>query len=347
MVEKNKMISIILPNLNHRQFLKERIESIQNQTFEDWECIVIDGFSDDGSWDFFLETAKNDARFKIFQEPRKGVYDAWNKGIERAAGEFIYIATSDDTMSPIFLEKMLAALLQHPECNLAHCCLTIIDERKTVNKIDWNFLNPALYFKDLMKISHIRQKPHDAILYSCLSSVYVSITQLLIRKKLFNEIGLFLTQYGSTADFEWCMRAAFFSDTIHVPEYLASWRLHAQQATQQNFLKTTEHKKMLIFFVKHAFKKFKNKNKNSNLKIKKRDLLFIYNYELFLLLLKEKKGKIKKALFLLSWFFKNSQIVIHFLKNKNKTTFNHKDELEFAEKLNKKYQLKNLIKIVQ
>ncbi len=123
----NKRVSIILPNLNHLRFLPDRIDTILNQTFTEWECIVIDGYSDDGSWEYIKERTGDDQSFRLYREPPKGPYDAWNKGISRAEGQYIYIATSDDTMAPRCLEVMFNALENYRQCQIAHCCLKVID----------------------------------------------------------------------------------------------------------------------------------------------------------------------------------------------------------------------------
>jgi glycosyltransferase involved in cell wall biosynthesis len=73
------------------------------QTFRDWEAIVLDSHSTDGSWEFFRSVASNDWRFRLYQIPREGVYAALNRGMELVSGEFLLIATCDDTMHADFL----------------------------------------------------------------------------------------------------------------------------------------------------------------------------------------------------------------------------------------------------
>lgn len=58
-------VSICLPNLNNRLYLEERIATIEAQTFQDWELVVCDNFSDDGAWEFFQELAARDSRVQI------------------------------------------------------------------------------------------------------------------------------------------------------------------------------------------------------------------------------------------------------------------------------------------
>ena len=250
------MVSIILPNLNTPlNFLKARIASILQQTFMNWECIIIDGYSDNGSWECLQEMVVTDTRFRFYQRPRKGIYDAWNEGLKLVTFEYVYIAPSDDTMQPDFLEKMVAGLEQFKHCSIAHCCLEIIDSDGLKSNIkNWDSFHHLKYFNNEVNVRHIRYAPLDAIIYCNIGSVYTSFTQLLIRKKVFNTIGVFLTDQGTIADFEWCLRAAFIFNTLHIPEYLATWRVHENQATNDSMLGTAFLYEKYMFFIKQAIK---------------------------------------------------------------------------------------------
>lgn len=224
-------VSILLPNLNTRPFLEERIQTIYDQTFTDWELIIVDNYSDDGAWEYFQECARKDARIHISQAPRAGMYANWNNCIRLARGEYVYIATSDDTMSPDCLEKMAGGLDRHLSCDLCHCCLTVIDEQGHELEGWWLSLPPQVFYGSLVFQKHIRKAPLDGVLHGCLNTIYHSITQLLIRRTVFARWGVFRTDWGSRGDFEWEMRASLACDTLHIPEYLASWRIHPTQAT--------------------------------------------------------------------------------------------------------------------
>lgn len=251
----SNLISIILPNLNtDLYFLKDRVQTITNQTFTNWECIVADGYSDNGSWEYLKEVSSGDKRFKLFQFKKEGIYKAWNSGIELAKGKYIYIAPSDDTMMDDCLQKLYDALEQYPSCEMACCLLKIIDkDGLPIPGNNWDNYYPTQYFKALMQKRHIRRAPHDGILHCGIQTVYTSITQLLIRKSLFAKVGLFLTDKGPTADLEWGMRASLIADVVHVPEYLATWRLHDQQASDDAGQWDPASFKKFRGYIDHAF----------------------------------------------------------------------------------------------
>ncbi len=291
-------VSILLPNLNNRPYLDERIRCIREQTVEDWELIIVDNYSDDGAWEFFLECAEKDPRIRLSQAPRQGMYANWNNCIRLAKGEYVYIATSDDTMTPDFLEIMTTALDEHPGCGLAHCKLRIIDENGDPHSIlPWDKFFCAAYFGELIHKKHIRSAPHDGLLHCGVKTVYTSITQLLIRRRLFDRIGLFLTGYGSIADFEWEMRASLVTDTIHIPEYLATWRVHNKQGTDQDFLNSSKHRTKLLKLVNHAFNKAKKINPTLLKGIKKKVLKHLYLKEKLKFEIMEQKRKGSSGLY--------------------------------------------------
>ena len=104
------------------------METILAQTVTDWELIICDGYSDDGSWEFF-QKFRNDPRVTLFQAPRLGTPGSWNYCLERARGEYFYIATSDDTMSSDCLESLLRPLESNGQIGLAICDFEAIDDQ--------------------------------------------------------------------------------------------------------------------------------------------------------------------------------------------------------------------------
>jgi glycosyltransferase involved in cell wall biosynthesis len=235
-------VSICLPNLNNRPYLDERLTSILAQTTADWELVVSDNFSDDGAWEFLQAQARQEPRMQIVQAPREGMYANWNRCIERSRGEFVYVATSDDTLAPDCLEKMMAALDAHPECDLAHCPLRIINEKSDEVQGWWPTLSTfARSTGSLLQCPHVRRAPFDGLLHLLGDSVYISITQVLIRRSLFERIGRFETRWGSIGDFHWQMKAGLLANTIHVPDTWGGWRVHPHQATAAARLGAPEH----------------------------------------------------------------------------------------------------------
>lgn len=104
----NELISVIVPNYNHSLFLKERIDSILEQTYSNFEIIILDDCSTDNSREI-IEAYRNNPKVYqiIYNENNSGsTFKQWNKGIGLARGEYIWIAESDDYAKPRLLEVL-------------------------------------------------------------------------------------------------------------------------------------------------------------------------------------------------------------------------------------------------
>ena len=115
-------VSIIVPSYNHAQFLEERIESILNQDFHNFEVILLDDLSPDNSAEI-LKKYQDHPKVShcIINEKNSGsTFYQWNKGIDLAKGELIWIAESDDVADPHFLAKLVPKFDQNPNLVLAY-----------------------------------------------------------------------------------------------------------------------------------------------------------------------------------------------------------------------------------
>lgn len=237
-------VSVLLPSLNAREFLKPRIDSLLKQTFTDWEAIVLDSQSTDGSWEFFKSIAKSDSRFRLYEIPREGLYAALNRGLELAAGEFLHIATCDDTMATEFLAEMLDAFSRCPQAGLAVCDVLLINrkgnelspqdligrltKRARKNLLRLDVVRTAFPGEAAQNINY-RPVPHDCLLHFGGGSVYLSLNQLVVRTVLARAAGPFETSVGSVADFGWLLRLTRSTGSVHVPKKIATWRFHGNQ----------------------------------------------------------------------------------------------------------------------
>ena len=227
------LVSVCLPNLNTFPFLEERVDTILGQTYQNWELIVSDNYSEDGAWEFFQRLAKSDRRVSIAQASREGLYANWNNCLARSRGEYVYVATSDDTMALHCIERMVSGLETYKDCDLAHCPLLVIDkDGSKLGEPKWP--DCTVFGHGLGEIAHrphIRRAPYDGLIHLVGQHVVLSITQLLIRRSLFSRTGNFSSRWGSISDFNWEMKAGLVASMIHVPGTWASWRVHPAQAT--------------------------------------------------------------------------------------------------------------------
>lgn len=115
-------VSVIVPSYNHAQYLEERIESILQQTYTEFELILLDDLSPDHSAEI-LNKYKNHPKVShcIINDKNSGsTFYQWNKGMSLAKGELIWIAESDDVADTTFLEKLVTHFIQNPNLVLAY-----------------------------------------------------------------------------------------------------------------------------------------------------------------------------------------------------------------------------------
>ena len=111
-------VSIIIPTYNYGRFLRDSIGSVQNQSIEDLEILVVDDGSTDDTREILASIAAEDPRVRAFHIPRTGVSDARNYGLDRAKGDFIAYLDADDRWRPNKLELQLAMMRSEPEVGL-------------------------------------------------------------------------------------------------------------------------------------------------------------------------------------------------------------------------------------
>lgn len=243
MANKRPRISIGLPTRNSARFLGARLDSIFNQTFTDWELVVVDGHSTDGTWERVQEIAAVDPRVRVEQAMPEGIYPAFNRCVDLSSGDLVYIATSDDTMAPDCLAKMEAALAENVDCDIAHCPMKVIGPDGG-DGIDW-WSGTSMFARssgEWLSRKHKRSAPYDGLLCLLGDNIYSSVTQLLIRRCLFEKIGGYRSDWGSVGDFHWNLRAGLVASSVHVPDTWASWRMHDDQATAAVRLGSAEHR---------------------------------------------------------------------------------------------------------
>lgn len=106
--------SIIIPVYNVEKYIRKCLESIQAQTFQDFEVIVVNDGSPDHSQDIIDEFVADDSRFISMKKENGGLSDARNFGVKKATGEYILFVDSDDTIEPDLLKKLYEQIKRQP-----------------------------------------------------------------------------------------------------------------------------------------------------------------------------------------------------------------------------------------
>jgi glycosyltransferase involved in cell wall biosynthesis len=128
--------SIILPTYNRWKLLVKAIASVRNQTFQDWELLVIDDGSHDGTYDFATTEINGDPRMRYHYTTNRGLAMARNIGLTIGLGQYFTFLDSDDEYLPGHLAFRAAYLSAHPEVELLHGGVEVIGPATVADKHD-------------------------------------------------------------------------------------------------------------------------------------------------------------------------------------------------------------------
>lgn len=172
------IISVIVPIYNVEKFLRRCLKSIQYQTFMDFEVLLIDDDSPDGSTAIAKEFCRKDPRFRYFHKENGGLSDARNYGIDRARGEYISFIDSDDHVHRDFLKVMYEAC-QENRADMAYC------------KFMYSYFNTGLKCPRPSKARTGVMSRDDALIALITDSMFQSYAwNKLYKTSLFRESGI-------------------------------------------------------------------------------------------------------------------------------------------------------------
>lgn len=129
----NSLVSIIVPCYNQEEFINDALQSVYDQTYQHWECIVMDDGSTDNSKELILSWVEKDARFSYHYKENGGIVETRNTAIKRANGEFILPLDGDDKIAPRYLEEAMKVFSDAPETKLVYCNVQLFGK---INRLD-------------------------------------------------------------------------------------------------------------------------------------------------------------------------------------------------------------------
>ena len=198
-------ISVVTPTFNGIATLRETIESVLAQDYKNWEHLVIDGGSTDGT----LDLLRSYTHLRWVSEKDRGHYHAMNKGIDRASGEIVGILNADDCYRPGALSKVAGAFSQHPDWGALFGDIVYVDGRG-----DEIFRREeACYDYDVLRFGNVCYVIHPA---------------LFVKKSVYDEIGRYrYEKFLNCCDVDLILRLGKERCQVgHIPSLLANYRLH-------------------------------------------------------------------------------------------------------------------------
>jgi len=237
----NKLVTIVLPTYNGSRFLRDSIESVLNQTYQEWELIIVNDCSTDNTLEIAKEYEAKDARIKVVtNQTNKKLPASLNVGFSLAKGDY-YTWTSDDNMyKPNAIDFMVNYLNNNNDVDLISCSFDYIDE-------NGKFLKVFLDNRDRYQV--------DLAHYCNIGACF------MYRKEIGNKVGGYNEKAFCAEDYEYWCRIALVGNIEYSNENLYIYRKNPASLTA-----TKSHitKKLSLNIRKKYAKKIMNKCKLSN-----------------------------------------------------------------------------------
>jgi len=200
-------LSIITPSFNRKWAIATCIESLQRQVGAEYEHLIIDGGSTDGTLTILQEAAAADRRIRFISEQDAGMYDAVNKGMRMASGDVVAYLNTDDFYLPGALARVLEVFASRPDVSMLYG--------------HWMSWYPESGFFEMLPVH--RYTAMDMALFAVLPQPSV-----FFRRSVFLALGGFDLSYKLLADNEFFSRAAASGFTcIRIDAYLSAQTIHS------------------------------------------------------------------------------------------------------------------------
>ncbi len=190
-IRRNMLFSIITVSFNAAKCISETLESILAQGYDDMEVIVVDGASTDGTIEIIREyEAKMHGRLRWLSEPDKGIYDAMNKGIALAKGDFVNFLNCGDSYTYNALASVSETINLHRDAQVIYGISRYFDDKGEIR---------------LIRESHLRLRDRNI----CHQSIWY-------KRELFDKYGVYDLRYRFMADYDMNIRL-FQAGTVFLP----------------------------------------------------------------------------------------------------------------------------------
>ncbi len=223
---ESPLVSVIIPNYNHARFLDERIQSVLNQTYQNLEVIILDDKSTDNSVEVINQYKDNPhiSQIIINEKNSGSPFIQWNKGFELAKGDIIWIAESDDSCSPFFLERLIPLHLKS-DAVFSFCRSQRMDESGRLYRTWHNEVVASFTMKGGEFIERYLGK----------YNLVTNASSVIFNKKDACEIDPQYISYRGAGDWLFWIELAQSGDVAFCDEALNYFREHTENTTRKCF----------------------------------------------------------------------------------------------------------------
>lgn len=215
------VVSVCIPAYNNEKYIEEVVESVLNQTYTDYEIIIVDDHSKDQTWKNIKKY--NRSNVSIYQNKTNlGLVGNWNEAVAHASGKYIKLLCGDDILLPKCLEKEVEVL----ECN--ESVSMVISDLLIINS------NGQLKYKVKRFITEgIKEGKMLARRSIHIKNYFGAPCNVLFRKADFDRLGGFADYLRYIPDFDMWLKLAYLGDIYYIKEYLSKFRVHEVSNTNR------------------------------------------------------------------------------------------------------------------
>jgi glycosyltransferase involved in cell wall biosynthesis len=250
------LVSVCIPAYNNEKYIKDTIESILNQTYQNIELVVVDDCSTDSTWDII--SSIEDPRMKAYKnEQNLGMSGNWNKCLSLTTGEFVKLICADDVMDNNAIEIEAKAMAQNPTAVLVESDTRLVDVEGKVNGVFQRYKKSGLVDgKEIVKKSLIW------------NNFFGAPVNNLIRKSALEQVGGFDESFTYILDFDLWVSLACIGDVYIIHDELNSFCVRSDSNTgvligRKRNVYVEEHRRLVE---KHV--------QNGNIELTKRQINF-------------------------------------------------------------------------
>ncbi len=213
-------VTIGIPTYNSQKFIEQAINSILNQTYQDFELIICDDLSSDNTDEIINIYLEKDKRIRYFKNSEHiGLFENFNQCIKHSSGEYINILGHDDVMLPRNIEVKTEVFEQYPNVGLVGSSIEIIDGENNPVIFDLN-PNWSKYEKDTIELGR------DWLINKVSANNPICCPFVFLRSSILEKSGLFNSKYDFVGDYDMWLRVALYSDVCFIKETLGKFRWH-------------------------------------------------------------------------------------------------------------------------
>lgn len=136
------LVSVIVPCYKQAHFLSQTLNSVKDQTYQNWECIIVNDGSPDNTSEVAMKYVNEDKRFNLLEQENQGLAMSRNNGIRRSRGKYILPLDSDDLIGDTYLEKAVEYFENNPDTKVVYCKADRFDQKNEI----WNL--PEYKYED-------------------------------------------------------------------------------------------------------------------------------------------------------------------------------------------------------